>query len=89
MSTFGVMRQVQQWYIDREQTGWVAAATPAELLAGAQFDITEDEAQALHDHRVDVFSDAGVHAFSLIQMSRVFGFDIGQRWAELGSNSAS
>lgn len=87
MSTYGVMRQIQQWYIDRDVSGWVATASPAELLERAEFPLTADEAAALHDRRVDLLLNAGVHAFSLVQLSRVFGFDISSRWRELGARS--
>ena len=85
MSAFGVMRQAQQWYLDRDTTGWVAEASAQELLERAQYPITEEEAAAIHDRRIDLLAQAGVHAFSLIQLSRVLGFDIGSRWAELAS----
>lgn len=86
MSAFGVMRQIQQWYIDRDTTtAWIATATSEELLERAQFPISPDEATAIHDRRIDSLSEAGVHAFSLIQLSRLLGFDVGERWSELSA----
>ncbi|SCG77933.1 hypothetical protein [Micromonospora inositola] len=82
MSSYGVMKHLRQWYADRDTTGWLPTATAQDLLAVCDH-LSEEEARALVDRRVDVLYEQGVHPMSLIQMSRLFGFDIAQRWQEL------
>lgn len=82
MSSYGVMKQIRQWYVDRDVTDWARDATVEELLSRCDL-LTSAEAEALVARRVDVLYDQGVHPMSLIQMSRVMGFDIATRWSEL------
>lgn len=82
MSTYGVMKNLREWYADRDNAGWLKTATVQDLLAASEH-LSEQEAQALVQRRVDVLYDQGVHPMSLIQMSRLFDFDIAQRWREL------
>lgn len=86
MSTYGVMRQIRQWYVERDVTDWAREATVDELLERCEL-LTREEAEALVERRIDILYDRGVHPMSLIQMSRVMGFDIATRWSEVRAAS--
>lgn len=82
MSTYAIMRAMREWYIDREDARWLVGATSADIVAAAD-GISVDEAELLVQRRIDRLYEAGVHPMTLVQMSRLFGFDIGIRWHEL------
>lgn len=82
MSSYTVMKHVRDWYAERDSMAWLPTAT-AEDLQNRCPKLSGSEAVALVDRRIDVLYDQGVHPMTLIQMSRLFAFDIGERWHEL------
>jgi hypothetical protein len=51
--------------------------------------LTLEEAQAIHDRRLDVLHELGVHGVTMMQFARTFQFSIADRWAELKRDGRS
>ncbi|KHK90361.1 hypothetical protein [Novosphingobium malaysiense] len=81
MSAYTIMKCLRECTIDPATAAAVRASDPAQLATA--HDMSLDEAQAMLEGRVDLLDAMGVHPFSLIQLSRVMGFSIDARWAEL------
>jgi hypothetical protein len=80
------MKHLREWFAAGPSAAWVGGASAGELLS-AFGDLTPAEAHALAGRRVDVLYGMSIHPMSIVQMSRVFGFDLKRRWRELSEES--
>ena len=81
MNGYAVMKAAREWYLNPSRGAWAREATAADLQAEAGF--TPQEAEAVASRRVDALHAMGVHPMTLIQLSRVLGFPLDERWREL------
>lgn len=81
MTVYAVMKCLRTWTIDPGEAGIARGCSASELAE--RYGLSEEEATAMVEGRVDLLNEMGVHPMSLVQLSRIFGFSITAKWEEL------
>lgn len=81
MSSYQIMKCLRKWTHDPVARERAQQSSAAELVA--EHDLTAEEAEAIIGGRLDWLLARDVHPMSLVQLSRIFGFPITERWQEL------